>query len=49
MEENQNKLRFFSCPVIAWLNEVHVATVGHSNRKNTNNTSRRFGQKITDL
>ena len=27
---------FFSSPVIAWLNEV--ATVVHSNRKNTNNT-----------
>ena len=35
---------FFSSPVIAWLNEV--ATVVHSN---TNNTSRRFGQKIAEL
>ena len=34
-------------PVIAWLNEV--ATVVHSDRKSTNNTSRRFGQKIAEL
>ena len=47
MEENQNYLRFFSSPVIAWLNEV--ATVAHNNRKNTNNTSRLFGQKIAEL
>ena len=38
---------FFSSPVIAWLNEV--ATVVQSNQKNTNNTSRHFGQKIAEL
>ena len=38
---------FFSSPVIAWLKEV--ATVVHSNRNNTNNTSRRFGKKIAEL
>ena len=41
------KLEFFFSPVIAWLNEV--ATVAHSNPKDTNNTSRRFGQKISEL
>ena len=41
MEENQNYLGFF------FLDEV--ATVAHNNRKNTNNTSRRFGQKIAEL
>ena len=36
-----NNYFFFSPHVIAWLNEV--ASVAH------NNTSRRFGQKITEL
>ena len=38
---------FFSSPVIARLNEV--PTVVNRKRKNTNNTSRRFGQKIAEL
>ena len=48
MEELKPELiKMFFSLVIAWLNEV--ATVVHSNRKNTNNTSRRFGQKIAEL